>query len=110
MTIRLTSALRDARHLKNPRVLCEADGTPLTRQKVQYRMVYAAKRANVTKGVHILRHTFCSHLAMRGAPARAIQELAGNGVDDDGNGGKRIREQHILTDDRKNAFRVEAHR
>ena len=28
-------------------------------------------------GVHILRHTFCSHLAMRGAPARAIQELAG---------------------------------
>jgi len=28
-------------------------------------------------GVHILRHTFCSHLAMKGAPARAIQELAG---------------------------------
>jgi site-specific recombinase XerD len=28
--------------------------------------------------VHILRHTFCSHLAMRGAPARAIQELAGH--------------------------------
>ena len=23
------------------------------------------------------RHTFCSHLAMRGAPAKAIQELAG---------------------------------
>jgi Phage integrase family len=23
-------------------------------------------------------HTFCSHLAMRGAPARAIQELAGH--------------------------------
>ena len=26
----------------------------------------------------ILRHTFCSHLAMRGAGARAIQELAGH--------------------------------
>jgi site-specific recombinase XerD len=25
-----------------------------------------------------VRHTFCSHLAMRGAPARAIQELAGH--------------------------------
>jgi hypothetical protein len=25
-----------------------------------------------------LRHTFCSHLAMRGAPPRAIQELAGH--------------------------------
>lgn len=24
------------------------------------------------------RHTFCSHLSMRGAPARAIQELAGH--------------------------------
>jgi site-specific recombinase XerD len=32
----------------------------------------------VKKGVHILRHTFCSHLSMRGAPARAIQELAGH--------------------------------
>jgi site-specific recombinase XerC len=29
-------------------------------------------------GCHRLRHTFCSHLAMRGAPARAIQELAGH--------------------------------
>ena len=28
--------------------------------------------------VHRLRHSFCSHLAMRGAPARAIQELAGH--------------------------------
>jgi hypothetical protein len=28
--------------------------------------------------MHRLRHTFCSHLAMRGAPARAIQELAGH--------------------------------
>ena len=37
-----------------------------------------ARRANVRPGVHILRHTFCSHLAMRGAPARAIQELAGH--------------------------------
>ncbi len=31
-----------------------------------------------TNGVHRQRHTFCSHLAMRGAPARAIQELAGH--------------------------------
>jgi site-specific recombinase XerD len=29
-------------------------------------------------GVHRLRHSFCSHLAMGGAPARAIQELAGH--------------------------------
>jgi integrase len=29
-------------------------------------------------GWHALGHTFCSHLAMKGAPARAIQELAGH--------------------------------
>ena len=39
----------------------------------------AARLANLANGgVHILRHTFCSHLAMRGAPAKAIQELAGH--------------------------------
>ena len=38
----------------------------------------AASRAKVPTGVHILRHTFCSHLAMRGAPGKAIQELAGH--------------------------------
>jgi site-specific recombinase XerD len=29
-------------------------------------------------GTHILRHTFCSRLAARGAAPRAIQELAGH--------------------------------
>ena len=29
-------------------------------------------------GVHILRHTFCSHLVMRGAAMRAVQELVGH--------------------------------
>lgn len=38
----------------------------------------AARRVRLKPGVHVLRHTFCSHLAMRGAPARAIQELAGH--------------------------------
>ena len=78
LTKRLTDALRDARHLRGPRVVCEADGKPLTQKVVQGMMRRVARRANVKPGVHILRHTFCSHLAMRGAPARAIQELAGH--------------------------------
>ncbi len=78
LTVRLAAALREYRHLRGPRVLCEADGKALTRQIVQAKMKLAAKHANVRNGVHILRHTFCSHLAMRGAPARAIQELAGH--------------------------------
>ena len=59
-------------------MFCQDDRTPFTRQIVQNRMILAARRANVKKGVHILRHTFCSHLSMRGAPAKAIQELAGH--------------------------------
>lgn len=78
LTKRLTEALKEARHLRGPRVLCETKGQPLTQKVVQVMMRRAAKKANVKPGVHILRHTFCSHLAMRGAPARAIQELAGH--------------------------------
>jgi site-specific recombinase XerD len=78
LTRRLTAALADHRHLRSKRVLCQTDGASFTRQIVQNRMRLAAKRANVKRGVHILRHTFCSHLSMRGAPARAIQELAGH--------------------------------
>jgi site-specific recombinase XerD len=35
-------------------------------------------RESAKQWPHILRHTFCSHLAMRGAATRAIQELAGH--------------------------------
>lgn len=78
MTERLASALRRQRHLRSSRVLCKNDGTPLTRQGAWSRVRYAAQRAKLPTGVHILRHTFCSHLAMRGAPGRAVQELAGH--------------------------------
>jgi integrase len=78
MTTRLASALRAHRHLRGDRVLCQDDGSPLTQKIVQDFVRRAARRANVRDGVHILRHTFCSHLAMRAAPARAIQALAGH--------------------------------
>ena len=79
LTRRLAAALSQHRHLRSPRVLCQSNADPLTRQIVQTRVKRAARRAGLTHdGVHILRHTFCSHLAMRGAPARAIQELVGH--------------------------------
>jgi integrase len=78
MTRRLTEALREARHLRGPRVLCDGAGKPLTQKVIQVLVRRTARRANVKPGIHILRHSFCSHLAMRGAPARAIQELAGH--------------------------------
>ena len=79
LTLRLAAALRQHRHLKSNRVLCSTDGSPLTQRLLQGLVARAARRANLRNvGVHILRHTFCSHLAMKGAGARAIQELAGH--------------------------------
>jgi integrase len=78
LTVRLTGALREHRHLRSDRVLCQADGSPMSADIVKHH-VERARRAQIAQnGVHRLRHTFCSHLAMRGAPARAIQELAGH--------------------------------
>ena len=78
LTQRLAAALQAGRHLRGPRVLCDDEGKPPTQKAVQVMIRRVARRAHVKPGVHILRHTFCSHLAMRGAPARAIQELAGH--------------------------------
>jgi integrase len=79
MTKRLASALHKHRHLRGSRVVCASGGSPLTKRVVQRLVAKASSRASLEKtGVHILRHSFCSHLAMRGAPAKAIQELAGH--------------------------------
>ena len=79
MTPRLAAALSKHKHLRGDRVLCLEDGTPLTQKQVQKLVRKAAREAGLADGgVHILRHTFCSRLAMRGATARAIQELAGH--------------------------------
>jgi integrase len=76
LTVRLASGLREHRHLRSDRVLCLTDGSPMSADIVKHHVERAARRAHIAQsGVHRLRHTFCSHLAMRGAPARAIQEL-----------------------------------
>ena len=79
LTRRLTEALRAHKHLRSPRVLCREGACPATQRTLRTMMKKVIQTAGVgTEGIHILRHTFCSHLAMRGAPARAIQELAGH--------------------------------
>jgi integrase len=57
------------------------DDAGAVRQRDLRRWLQAAQRqahVTVTYGPHVLRHTFCSHLAMRGAPGKAIQDLAGH--------------------------------
>jgi len=78
MTRRLANALRAHRNLRSRRVLSLHDGSPTTRDRVIKAIRAAQRAARVAEGVHILRHTFCSHLAMKGVSARAIQELAGH--------------------------------
>ncbi len=79
LTGRLKAALRQARHLRGQRVVCDTQGESFTQKRVQTAVARAMRRAGLKRGgVHTLRHTFCSHLAMKGAPARAIQELAGH--------------------------------
>jgi integrase len=79
MTKQLADALREYRHLRGALVLYRDDGSPFTEAAVRAHVDRAARRADLRqKGPHMLRHTFCSHLAMNGVPARSIQELAGH--------------------------------
>jgi integrase len=79
MTQRLTAAVKQYRHLRGRRVLTRENSRALAEHHLTDLLAKVGRRANVrSNGPHILRHTFCSHLAMKGAPARAIQELAGH--------------------------------
>lgn len=79
LTRRLVAALKAMRHLKGKSVFSDAKGVLWSRSEADTRLRRARVRAGLRKfGWHTLRHTFCSHLAMRGAPPRAIQELAGH--------------------------------
>ena len=75
---RLLDALKACRHLRGERVLYQDDGEELTPRIVRMWIERAEKKAGlpVTGRIHIMRHTFCSHSAMAGVPARTIQGLA----------------------------------
>ncbi len=67
------------RHLRGPRIFCLEGGEHWHRHNMRKGLARACKRVKLrTFGWHVLRHTFCSHLALRGAVPKAIQELAGH--------------------------------
>jgi integrase len=79
LTEELLAALKAHRNLRE-RVLYSNRGEDLSNRAIRNMLALAQRRANLEAngGIHILRHTFCSHLAIAGVPAKAIQELAGH--------------------------------
>jgi site-specific recombinase XerD len=79
LTMALAEALGAHRHLRGPLVLYCDDGSPMRENTIRTLVHRSARKAQLReKGPHMLRHTFCSHLAMNGVPVRAIQEIAGH--------------------------------
>lgn len=86
MTDQLEAALRvllaSRRSEREKRVLLRDNGHRLSEQTARTWMTWAQRAARMSGtglgGLHKLRHTFCSHLAMKGAPMLAIKELAGH--------------------------------
>ena len=79
MTKRLAKALYHHQHLISGRVLCRRDGSGVSQKIVRNYVLRSCRWAQIEpRGPHTLRHTFCSHLAMRGAPVVSIQEVAGH--------------------------------
>jgi integrase len=60
-------------------VFLDADGEPFDYHRMGRRLTKACKEACLRKiGWHTLRHTFASHLAMKGVPITAVQQLMGH--------------------------------
>lgn len=77
----LESALRAHRHDRSEIVFCDPDrgGDYLRNNRVYAPLAKAYKAAGLRHiGWHVLRHTFASHLVMRGVPLKVVQELLGH--------------------------------
>lgn len=85
-TLDMTPALHDCltryfkAHGQRQRIIALSSGEPFTQKTFAafMRAIQTAADLEPTGEVHILRHTFCSHLAILGVPVVVIQKLAGH--------------------------------
>ena len=83
-------------------VFSDAEGKMLTKGATKAPLANALKRAKLRHiGWHALRHTFASHLVMRGAPIKAVQELLGHSTIE-----MTMRYSHMSPDARRDAVRL----
>ncbi len=83
-------------------VFVDDAGKRIDKARCKWPLWSACKKAGLRRiGWHVLRHTFASHLAMRGAPLKAIQELMGHA---DIN--QTMRYMHLSPDVRMDAVRL----
>jgi integrase len=83
-------------------VFCTTKGVMFTRGETKWPLRRALTAAQLRPvGWHCLRHTFASHLVMRGAPLKSVQELLGHSTIE-----MTMRYAHLSPDARRDAVRL----